>query len=106
MDSYTIFIALSIGIAAGILDTIPMIILKMDKFAILSAFLHYLVLGFVIPFVHWEIPQFATGIIISLLSALPVASMVFPSDKSAIAPILITSIPLGAGIGWAASILL
>ncbi len=35
-----IFIALIIGIVAGIIDVIPMLIQKLDKFANLSAFTH------------------------------------------------------------------
>jgi hypothetical protein len=46
-----ILIALFIGIVAGIIDVIPMLIKKIDKFASLSAFAHWVVLGLIIPFV-------------------------------------------------------
>ncbi|MCT4615123.1 MAG: hypothetical protein N4A49_09655 [Marinifilaceae bacterium] len=95
-----ILIALFIGICAGIVDIIPMIIQKLNKREILSAFVHYLALGLIIPFVNWELSGWLTGIIISLLSAIPIMIIVFPKDKKAIIPMFALSILLGAGIGY------
>lgn len=47
--------ALIIGIAAGIIDVVPMILQKLDKRACLSAFMQWLFLGFIIPFVQWDV---------------------------------------------------
>ena len=43
-----ILIALLIGVVAGLIDVIPMIIQKMEKSANLSAFSHWVVLGLII----------------------------------------------------------
>lgn len=94
-------IALIIGIAAGLIDVIPMIIMKLDKTANISAFVHYFALGLIIPFVNWGLSPWITGIIIAFLSTLPVMIIVYKKDKKAIIPMTIFSIFLGAGIGFA-----
>jgi hypothetical protein len=99
MNSF--LIAVVIGLAAGLIDVIPMIIMKLEKAANISAFVHYFVLGLIIPFVSWEIEPWIKGIIISFLSALPVMIIVYNKDKKAIIPMIIFAIILGAGIGLA-----
>ncbi len=99
MNSF--FIALTIGIIAGIIDVLPMIMQKMDKTANLSAFTHWVVLGLIIPFVSWDMAPWLKGLIIAELSAIPILFLVAKEDKNAILPILIMSALLGAGVGWA-----
>jgi len=94
-------IAIIIGLVAGLIDVIPMIIMKLEKVANISAFVHYFVLGLIIPFVNWEIEPWLKGVIISLLSALPVMIIVYPKDKRAVIPMIVFSLLLGAGIGIA-----
>ena len=96
-----ILIALLIGIVAGIIDVIPMIIQKMDKYANLSAFTHWIVLGLIIPFVSWNIAPWLKGLIIAEISAIPILLIVVPDDKKAIIPISIMSAILGIGVGLA-----
>lgn len=94
-------IAILIGLAAGLIDVIPMILMKLEKVASISAFVHYFVLGLIIPFVSWGIDPWLKGMTISLLSALPVMIIVYPKDKKAIIPMFVFSLILGAGIGIA-----
>lgn len=94
-------IAILIGLVAGTIDVLPMIIMKLDKISSISAFVHYFVLGLIIPFVNWDLSPWLTGVIISFLSALPIMIIVFPKDKKALIPMLVFSIILGAGIGIA-----
>jgi len=96
-----ILIALLIGIVAGIIDIIPMIIQKMDKYANLSAFTHWIVLGLIIPFVSWNIAPWLKGLIIAEISVIPILLIVAPNDKKAIIPISIMSAILGIGVGLA-----
>jgi len=96
-----ILIALLIGIIAGTIDVIPMIIQKMDKYANLSAFFHWLVLGLIIPFVSWDIAPWLKGLIIAEISSIPILLIVAPKDKKAIIPISIMSAVLGIGVGLA-----
>ncbi len=96
-----IFIALIIGVVAGIIDVIPMIVQKMDKYANLSAFFHWVVLGLIIPFVSWDIAPWLKGLIIAEMTAIPILLMVIPTDKKALIPISIMSAILGIGVGLA-----
>jgi len=98
---HEIFIALLIGIVAGIIDIIPMIIQKMNKAANLSAFTHWVVLGLIIPFVSWDIAPWLKGLVIAELSAVPVLFMVGAEDKKAVLPIVVMSALLGAAVGAA-----
>ena len=90
-----ILIALLIGTVAGVIDVIPMIIQKMDKYANLSAFFHWVVLGLIIPFVSWDIAPWLKGLITAEISAVPILFIVVPKDKKAIVPITIMSAILG-----------
>ena len=96
-----ILIALLIGVVAGIIDILPMLIQKMDKTANLSAFTHWVVLGLIIPFVSWEIPSWLKGFIIAELSVIPILFIVAPKDKKAIIPMTVMSAILGILIGLA-----
>jgi len=95
------FAALLIGLAAGTIDVVPMIIQKLNKTACISAFIHYLALGFLIPFVQWDIAPWMKGIIISVLVSIPVMIIVGEKDKKALIPMTIFAIVLGAAIGIA-----
>ncbi len=97
----SILIAMIIGLVAGLIDVTPMIIMKLEKVANISAFVHYFVLGLIIPFVSWDIAPWIKGVIISFLSAIPVMIIVYPKNKKAIIPMIIFAIILGAGIGLA-----
>ncbi len=94
----TVLIALLIGLIAAIIDVVPMVIQKLDKRACISAGIHWIVLGFIIPFVEWPIVSWLTGSIIGLITALPVMILVSEKDKKALIPITVFSILLGAGV--------
>ncbi len=94
-------IALFIGVVAGTIDIAPMIFQKMDKFSCISAFCHWVVLGLLIPYVNWDIQPWLKGLIVAVLTAIPIMLIVLPQDPKALIPILISSVILGAGIGIA-----
>jgi hypothetical protein len=93
--------AIIIGLAAGLIDIIPMITQKLDRLDTISAFVHYFALGLIIPFVNWEMAPWIKGIIIALLTSIPIMIIVYPKDKKAIIPMMLFSLILGAGIGIA-----
>ena len=94
-------IAIIIGLAAGLIDIIPMMIQKLDKRDTVSAFVHYFALGLIIPFVNCGISSWITGIVIAFLTSIPIMIIVYPRDKKAIIPMIVFSLILGAGIGIA-----
>ncbi len=99
MNSF--FIAIIIGLVAATIDVIPMIIQKLDKRSNISAFIHYLALGLIIPFVNWDMAPWLKGIIIAFITAIPTMIIVSSEDKKAIIPMIIFSVILGAAIGIA-----
>ena len=94
-------IATIIGLVAGLIDIIPMIIQKLNKRDTISAFVHYFALGFIIPFVNWGIVPWLSGIVIAIMTSIPIMIIVYPRDKKAIIPMIVFSLILGAGIGIA-----
>lgn len=99
MNNFTI--AIIIGLIAGTIDIIPMLLQKLDKRDSLSAFIHYFSLGIIIPFIDWGLAPWKTGIIISAITAIPIMIIVYKTDKKAIIPMIVFSLLLGAGIGLA-----
>jgi hypothetical protein len=97
-------IALSIGIFAGVIDVVPMIIKKMDKYMCDSALIHWIVLGLIIPFVSWEIQPWLKGLLIGELTAIPIMILVYPQDSKALIPMTVFSAILGIGVGLAGSV--
>jgi hypothetical protein len=96
-----ILIALIIGIVAGIIDVIPMIFQKLDMYSCVSAFIHWIVLGLIIPFVTWPIKPWLKGLLIAELTAIPIMIIVYPQDPISIIPMIVFSAILGAGVGLA-----
>ncbi len=95
--------AVLIGVAAGIIDIIPMIIQKLNKYATWSAFTHWVVLGFIISYVQLPVSSWLKGLIIGVISSIPVLILVSEEDKKSIFPILAMSIILGIGVGIASA---
>jgi hypothetical protein len=94
-------IAIVIGLVAGLIDVVPMIIQKMDRTSCISAFVHYFVLGMIIPFVNIDMAPWLKGMMIALATSIPVMIIVYPKEKTAVIPMVIFSLILGAGIGLA-----
>ena len=91
--------SLLIGLIAGIIDVIPMLIQKLDKYSCLSAFVHWIVLGLLISYANFPMPNWLKGFIIAELSALPIIIIVFKDDPKSILPIILTSAILGILVG-------
>lgn len=65
------------GIVFGIIDILPMLKMKLDKFAIISAFVFYLVIPFIVYNTDlFGMPWWLIGGVITLLLALPVIIIV------------------------------
>ena len=96
-----IIIALLIGIIAGIIDVVPMIIQKIDRSACISAFVQWIFLGLIIPYVSWDIQPWLKGLLIAEMAALPIMVLVFVKEPKSTIPIFIFSAILGALVGVA-----
>ena len=98
----TLLISMLIGLAAGVIDILPMLIQKMDKRSIASAFFQYFFVSIVI--VNINLPGIAwwlQGGLVSLALAVPVIIIVSEKDKKAVPAIMTMSIILGTLISLA-----
>ena len=98
----TLLLSVIIGVVAGIIDIIPMIIQKLDKRASISAFLQYFFVSIII--VNIDLPHiiwWLQGGLISVAFALPVVVIVSAQDKKAVPIILSMAVVLGTLIGIA-----
>jgi hypothetical protein len=77
-----LFLGIIIGIAAGIIDIIPMIVQKLDKKAIISAFLQYFFMAIII--VNIDLPHIVwwlEGGTIALMMAVPIVLIISATNK-------------------------
>ena len=93
--------ALLIGLIAGLVDAIPMIIQGLDGYASLSAFTHWIILGLIIPFVKWNIAPWLKGLLIGELAGLPIMIIVLKEEPFSLIPIALFSAILGTLVGIA-----
>lgn len=103
----TILISIAIGIAAGLLDILPMILQKQGKSAIISAFMQYFFVGILIVNTNlFDMPWWLQGGLIALALALPVVVIVAEKDKKAAPIICGNAVVLGTLISLAGQVLL
>ena len=91
-----------VGCIAGAFDILPMIKMKLDKYAISSAFTFYFVMPFVIYNLRLlENPWWLKGGIITPVLELPIMILASKSDKKAVLPMTVMAVILGTCIGIA-----
>lgn len=94
--------SLALGAVAGIVDVLPMIVAGTSVAAMVSAFLHWVVLGFIIVHVDLRTASWLKGSIIGLASAVPVGAMLVETEPRSVPLVMVMSALLGAGVGWVA----
>lgn len=93
-------LTLLIGVVAGVIDVLPMIKMKLDKYSVTSAFVHYLITPFIIfNTALFGMAWWLKGGVINLLLAIPVIILAAKDDKSSVPPMIVMSIVLGTVIG-------
>jgi len=99
-------LSIGIGICAGIIDIIPMVVQKLDKYSTVSAFIQWVVLGVVITHVQIDgLTGWAKGLIIAVLLTLPIVVIVAKGDRKSVVPILVMTLILGSLIGFTGGVL-
>ena len=93
---------LLIGAVAGTIDILPMIKMKLDKYALSSAFAFY----FVMPFIIFNLTfldnlWWLKGGLITIVLSVPTTILASKADKKAIIPISMMAIVLGTAISAA-----
>jgi len=97
---HKIFKALLLGLAAGIIDTIPMVFQGLSWEANISALLHWLGLGIIITYARLPLSSWASGMLIALLTGIPIAVLAYPTEPMSVFPIIIFSTVLGGLLGY------
>ncbi len=95
-----IIISLIIGLIVALVDIIPMLIKKLDKFFIVSAFTLYMVLGFLIQFVHISSFPWLNGLLLGILLFLPTVALILKVDRKALPIIITNNILLSTAVGF------
>lgn len=95
-------VSLLIGVTAGTIDILPMVIGgKADRNTCLSVFIHWVFLGFIIPYVKWDMHPWLKGLLIAELSSLPVIITMIQKEPKSVVGIIIFSAVLGSISGIA-----
>ena len=97
-----ILLTILIGSIAGVIDILPMLKMKLDRYALSSAFTFY----FVMPFIIFNLGLLGNlwwlkGGLITLVLSIPTTILASKADKKAILPISIMAVVLGTLIGFA-----
>ncbi len=93
-------LGITLGIAAGIIDVIPMLVQKLTWDANLSAFSLWVVSGFLIGSSNLKVRGAIKGIIISTLVLLPSAILIGWQQPASLIPIFIMTLLLGSTLGF------
>lgn len=102
----TFLLTILVGLVAGVIDILPMLKMKLDKFSIVSAFIFYLIAPFII--FNMGVMNniwFIKGGIIAFAMAIPVIILVAKEDKKSAIPVTTMSLVLGSLIGIAGHLL-
>jgi hypothetical protein len=96
-----IIVGVVIGVIAGILDVIPMLIQKLTWDANLSAFFLWVVVGFIIATSNLTLPAIIKGIVIRYICLLPSIFIIGWNNPLNLIPIFIMTLILGGLVGFA-----
>lgn len=91
-----------VGLVAGAIDVIPMIIQKLQRHSTVSAFFHHLFVSIII--LNVDIPHIVwwlEGGIVGLALAIPMLIQIGGSDKKSIPIIALNAVVLGTLVGLA-----
>lgn len=92
--------SLSLGLIAGIIDIIPMILQRLDWYSNMSAFTQWIVLGIIINYIDFDLKGWLKGLIVAELAAIPIMILVSETDGFSIIPIVVMSAILGSFVGF------
>lgn len=96
-----------LGIIVGLIDILPMIKMKLDRYAIASAFTFYLILPFIILNIDlYGLAWWLKGGLVALLLAIPTMILIAKEDKKSVPPVVIMSVVLGTVIAAAGNYLI
>jgi len=87
------------GIVAGVIDIVPMVIQQLDMYSIVSAFVHWIVVAFVVNYVQLSLRGWLKGMLVAEVLAVPVIILVMKTEIDAVIPMIIMSAVIGSLLG-------
>ena len=90
-----------IGIAAGVLDVVPMIARGLPWSADVSAFTMWVVVGVLVAVTELKLPGAVHGIVIAFLVLTPSAVLIGAAEPMSLLPISLMTLLLGSAVGLA-----
>ena len=93
-------IGILLGIIAGIIDVIPMILQNLTWDANISAFTMWIVVGFLVSTIDLKINSIIKGILLAFLVLLPSAVLIGWSEPITLIPIAMMTTILGGLLGF------
>lgn len=100
MTMKKIQLGILLGIIAGVIDVVPMILQKLTWDANLSAFFHWIIIGFFISTIDIKVKGVVKGLIVSIITLIPIAFLAWWNDSSSIIPMSIMTLILGSALGF------
>ncbi len=101
-----VLMSLLVGAVAGAIDIGPMIKMKLSKYAVVSAFMQWVILGLMIPRTSlFGLNGWINGSVVAVLLCVPIVILVAEDDKKSVPIIVVTSIVLGGIVGLVSSLL-
>jgi len=95
-----LLLGLLFGAAAGLIDILPMLAMKLPLAANLSAFSLWVVAGLLIASADLKLNSAAKGLVIALLVFLPNAFLIGQNHIADLLPPLVMTVILGSLLGW------
>lgn len=95
-----IIIGILLGIVAGVIDVIPMILQNLTWDANISAFTMWIVVGFLISTIDLKINSIFKGILVAFIVILPTAILIGWKEPASLIPIAIMTTILGGLLGF------
>ncbi len=93
-------VGLIIGIIFGIVDIIPMMLMKMTWDTLVSAFLMCVIGGFLISTSNLKLNNTLKGTLIFFLIAFPMMIVVVAGSPQELVPMLVTNLIIGSLMGY------
>ncbi len=95
-----ILVGIMAGTVAGVLDLVPMLAQKLTWDANLSAFLLWVISGFLISTTNLKLPPVLKGVVISFLVLTPSAVLIGWKEPFSLLPIGCMTLVLGGLLGY------
>lgn len=92
-------ILLGIGLLAGIIDVLPMIKKKLDKFDCSSAFIFHFIMPAILYYLNIDMSKMLIGGLVYVICALPMIIIVAKNDRKSVPIMLISSFVIGTLCG-------